>query len=44
MSIADIAQAAHVTSDGIGQAQRAATELSRMSGELRELVSRFRLR
>ncbi|MBG0819582.1 methyl-accepting chemotaxis protein [Planomonospora sp. ID91781] len=44
LSIADIAAAAQATSDGIGQAQRAATDLSRMSGELRELVARFRLR
>ncbi|WP_203877961.1 methyl-accepting chemotaxis protein [Planobispora takensis] len=42
VSIADIAAAAHVTSEGIGQAQEAADELSRMSGELRELVARFR--
>ncbi|MFB9884657.1 hypothetical protein ACFFMN_42670 [Planobispora siamensis] len=38
-STTDIAAAAHATSEGIGRAQQAAGELSRMSGELRELVA-----
>ena len=36
-------QAAASTTDGVGESQRAAVELSRMSGELTELVNRFRV-
>jgi methyl-accepting chemotaxis protein len=42
-SIEYVASAAQSSSTGIGEAQRAANELAQLSGELRELTSRFRL-
>ena len=43
MNITGVAQAAASTTEGVGESQRAATELARMSGELTELVGRFRV-
>ncbi|GGK45673.1 hypothetical protein Ppa06_01540 [Planomonospora parontospora subsp. parontospora] len=40
-SISGVAHAAQLTAAGVDQAQRAAAELSRMSGELRQAVSGF---
>ena len=42
-NITGVAQAAASTTDGVGESQRAAVELARMSGELTELVGRFRV-
>jgi gas vesicle protein len=42
-NIAGVAQAADDTAKGAGQSLRAAKELSKMSGRLRELVSQFRV-
>ncbi len=42
-NITGVAQAAASTTDGVGESQRAAVELARMSGELSELVGRFRV-
>jgi methyl-accepting chemotaxis protein len=41
--ITDVAGAAQATSEGVVEARRAAEELAAMSGELRELVARFRI-
>jgi methyl-accepting chemotaxis protein len=41
-SIGGVAQAAEVTSQGVGEARQTTSELARMSEQLRELVSRFR--
>ncbi|GAB7190496.1 hypothetical protein NUM3379_12020 [Kineococcus sp. NUM-3379] len=41
-SIEGVAAAAHVTTEGVLQAQHAAEELSRMSSELQGVVARFR--
>ncbi|PPK92890.1 methyl-accepting chemotaxis protein [Kineococcus xinjiangensis] len=41
-NIAGLASASQVTTDGVLQSQRAATELSAMAHELQSLVSRFR--
>ncbi len=43
VNITGVAQAAASTTDGVGESQRAAVELARMSGELTELVGRFRV-
>jgi methyl-accepting chemotaxis protein len=40
-NIAGVADAAQVTTEGVDQARQAATDLARMSGELRALVGRF---
>ncbi len=40
-NITGVAQAAAETTDGVGESQRAAAELARMSGELTQLVERF---
>ncbi|MGX5653611.1 methyl-accepting chemotaxis protein [Geodermatophilus nigrescens] len=40
-NITGVAEAAQVTTEGVSQAQQAATELARMSAELRAVVSRF---
>jgi methyl-accepting chemotaxis protein len=42
-SIEFVASASQSSSSGIGEAQRAASELAQLSGELRELTSRFRM-
>ena len=42
-NITGVAQAAASTTDGVGESQRAAVELARMSGALTELVGRFRV-
>ncbi len=42
-NITGVAQAAASTTDGVGESQRAAVELARMSGELTDLVGRFRV-
>ncbi|GAA3631244.1 methyl-accepting chemotaxis protein [Kineosporia mesophila] len=42
-SVDSVAGAAQASGDGISQAERAAGELAGLSGELRQLVSRFRL-
>jgi methyl-accepting chemotaxis protein len=41
-NITGVAEAAHSTAAGIGEAQRAANELAQMSGQLQELVQKFR--
>jgi methyl-accepting chemotaxis protein len=38
-----VANSAQASSSGIGEAQRAASELAQLSTEMRELVGRFRL-
>ncbi|MFB9888624.1 hypothetical protein, partial [Planobispora takensis] len=40
-NIAAVARAAQLTSESVGQSQRAAAELAGMSAELRSLVGRF---
>ena len=40
-NISSVATAATATSEGVAQAERAAADLSRMSGELHQLVGRF---
>jgi methyl-accepting chemotaxis protein len=41
-NITGVAEAARVTSEGVAGAQQAATEVARMSGDLRDLVASFR--
>ncbi|GID47502.1 hypothetical protein Aca07nite_47770 [Actinoplanes capillaceus] len=42
-TIAAVAQAAEITQTGVSRSQQAASDLARMGGELRALVSRFQL-
>ncbi|GIE84394.1 methyl-accepting chemotaxis protein [Actinoplanes regularis] len=42
-TIAAVAQAAEITTTGVSRSQQAASDLARMGGELRALVSRFQL-
>jgi methyl-accepting chemotaxis protein len=42
-NVEHVAEAAQSSSAGIGEAQRAASELAQLSTELRELVGRFRI-
>ena len=42
-SIAGVAEAAHATTTGVEESQRAVSELTRISGELHTLVTRFQL-
>ncbi|MCW2566792.1 MAG: hypothetical protein JWN54_889, partial [Mycobacterium sp.] len=41
-NITGVATAAQVTTESVSEAQAAAVDLARMSGELQTLVSRFR--